>query len=129
MRRTLAWLLMLLFSVGPLTATLQGDDDSRLPACCRRHGAHHCAMSEAMRAQMTQSAQTADPAWTAPDRCPFYPQHLAANVAPQSAIAASLHSFALTRLRRQPLERATLILRSQPLSRRCGRSPPSSELL
>jgi hypothetical protein len=41
-RRVLASLLLALFSFSPLTPLLA--DDSNLPACCRRLGAHHCAL-------------------------------------------------------------------------------------
>ena len=42
-RRVLASLLLAVFSVLPLAPILLADD-SNLPACCRRLGAHHCAM-------------------------------------------------------------------------------------
>lgn len=49
MRRAPAALLLLLLSL-PLIAPLFAStpDDSQLPACCRRNGRHHCAMSMAM---------------------------------------------------------------------------------
>jgi len=46
MRRACASLLLLVFSlplIAPALASLP--DDSQLPACCRRGGKHHCAMS------------------------------------------------------------------------------------
>jgi hypothetical protein len=42
-RRVLASLLLAVFSFFPLTTLLLADD-SNLPACCRRLGAHRCAM-------------------------------------------------------------------------------------
>lgn len=46
MRRAFSTLLLLALSV-PVVAPpfISADSDSALPACCRRHGAHHCAMS------------------------------------------------------------------------------------
>lgn len=45
MRRALAILLMLAFSLPLIAPALAfAPDDSQLPACCRRNGAHHCAM-------------------------------------------------------------------------------------
>jgi len=49
MRRAFAVTLVLVFSL-PLIAPLltSTPDDSQLPACCRRNGRHHCAMSMQM---------------------------------------------------------------------------------
>ena len=46
MRRALSTLLLLVFSL-PVVAPpfISADVESALPACCRRHGAHHCALS------------------------------------------------------------------------------------
>jgi hypothetical protein len=66
MRRIFAVLLVGLFSfslIGP--AVFAGDADSKLPACCRRDGAHHCAM-------MASQAASSGPSVRA-DRCGFYP--------------------------------------------------------
>jgi hypothetical protein len=46
MRRTLASLLLTLFSLPLLAPALASiPDASQLPACCRRNGKHHCAMN------------------------------------------------------------------------------------
>jgi len=45
MRRTLSIFLVLFFGLGPVAAALHAEEDAGLPACCRRHGAHHCAMA------------------------------------------------------------------------------------
>ena len=46
MRRALSTLLLLALSL-PVVAPpfISADIESALPACCRRHGAHHCALS------------------------------------------------------------------------------------
>ncbi len=41
---------------GAAGGLLPASDESRLPACCRRHGAHHCAMAMRMAAMMAQDA-------------------------------------------------------------------------
>lgn len=48
MRRALSTLLLLALSL-PVVAPpfISGSAESALPACCRRHGAHHCAMGGA----------------------------------------------------------------------------------
>ncbi len=68
MRRVCSILFVLLFGLGPLAVAVDGDDAS-LPACCRRHGAHHCAMSSAVNRADSQT-----PALAAPSHCPFFPQ-------------------------------------------------------
>ena len=52
MRRALTIFLILNLWLGPLAAILPASDESRLPPCCRRHGAHHCAMAARMAALM-----------------------------------------------------------------------------
>lgn len=76
MRRFLSIALILLFWMGPLTAVFAANsDESGLPACCRRHGAHHCAMSEETAAAL--AAENSGPIFRAPSRCPFFPHSLA----------------------------------------------------
>ena len=68
MRRALAITLLLAFA-SPLVLSISAataDPDASLPACCRTHGAHHCAMMHAML------AADRGPAFTAPP-CPHYP--------------------------------------------------------
>jgi hypothetical protein len=49
MRRALAALLLTVFSLPLIAPALASTpDDSQLPACCRRGGAHHCAMAMKM---------------------------------------------------------------------------------
>ena len=126
MRRALAAILVLFFGLGPLTATLQADEDVRLPACCRRHGAHHCAMAAAMGAQMAARARNSQPALTAPSRCPLYPQHIFTTASSQPAIVPGPCAPAQTGMQHRPIDRVTAVARSQPLSYRAGRSPPQS---
>jgi hypothetical protein len=44
-RRVPAILLLGLFSFSLIEPALMADNDSKLPACCRREGQHHCAMT------------------------------------------------------------------------------------
>lgn len=126
MQRTLAWLLMLLFGLGPLTATLQASDESRLPACCRRHGAHHCAMAQAMRAQVYASASGRTPAFTAPSHCPMFPRGTAAPSTSAAALAASWPAPASSRSNRLTAIASTAPVRDAARLNRSGRSPPRS---
>jgi hypothetical protein len=80
LRKVLSIVLLLVFglaAVAPLLAAGQ-DADAGLPACCRRNGAHHCAMGIAgMRGMggMRAMADASDaPRWKAPaSRCPYCP--------------------------------------------------------
>jgi hypothetical protein len=61
---------MLVF-ISPLVLPLfaaTSDPEASLPACCRRHGKHHCNMTM----MMAMLAASSGPALTTPP-CPFYP--------------------------------------------------------
>ena len=92
MRRALAIFLVMLFSMAPLAAALDAsigaDDDAGLPACCRRHGAHHCDMSTQNAAILAAVASGIVVA-TAPATCPAFPGSLAATVSAAQALAVS----------------------------------------
>ena len=121
MRRLLSLLLLAAFSL-PLIApalALGQDLDSNLPLCCRRHGAHHCAMNLGR----PQNA----PAFS--QRCPSFPQPT--TIAPSGSFAAlitvasldSAHSFSLT-----PTQRAETQLRIARQRSRHKRGPPQQLL-
>ena len=82
MRRGLSILLVLLFAAGPLSFVLSASGDASLPACCRRHGAHHCAMD----AQVAAGAP-GDAILKAPSRCPQFPVRPNANQSRQADVA------------------------------------------
>jgi hypothetical protein len=66
-RRVCAILLMALFSFSLISpAVFASDDDSRLPACCRRGGKHHCTMTSSPSESSSDRAVQAG-------RCPFFP--------------------------------------------------------
>lgn len=68
MRRLLSILVIVVLGLPTLTLMLTGDEDARLPACCRRHGIHHCAMVGA-----PGTTPGTAPVFQAPVRCPHYP--------------------------------------------------------
>jgi hypothetical protein len=86
MRRTLSISLVLLLWLGPLAAVLPGISESRLPFCCRRHGAHHCAMDADQAAAQNDGS---GPVISAPSRCPQFPAAIATTPAPAFAPAGS----------------------------------------
>jgi hypothetical protein len=100
MRRALSILMVLVFSM-PALAPLFGAtglDDANVPICCRRHGQHHCIMSEAERATL-QAIGAATPEFRAPaQKCPYQQQsvrdvqHGRFAVAPGQVVYAALVS-------------------------------------
>lgn len=65
--RASAMLLLALFSFSLISpAVFASDADSKLPACCRRNGKHHCTtMATESESSSVPSVQAA--------RCPFFP--------------------------------------------------------
>lgn len=127
MRRSLSILLILLFSLGPLAATLDASDGARLPACCRRHGAHRCVLSMGMAA-MSAEAASGTPVFTAPSTCPAFPRAIAATATGPQALAASPVRLPalLTQAHSAAANRAGACL--SQVRTRAGRGPPASIL-
>jgi hypothetical protein len=82
MRRAFSILLVLIFGLGPLAVAVPGTDDTRLPACCRRHGAHQCVMGASM------AAATSSPVLQGPRHCPQFPDASSARILPVHALVA-----------------------------------------
>lgn len=124
MRRGFSIFLIVLFGLGPLSALVDGSEDASLPPCCRRHGAHHCAMAM----QMAATARIIDPhpAFSAPLTCPYYPGPVLAILIPQNALAVSVPAG-----RDEDVQRFNAIDRltaknSMPGRSHAGRGPPQS---
>ncbi|MGB6742522.1 MAG: hypothetical protein WBE38_02610 [Terracidiphilus sp.] len=126
MRRILAILLVLFFGLGPLSATLEASDDANLPLCCRRHGAHHCAMAAMMAAKMAAAQRHSAPAFSAPTTCPRYPGAAAMITSPVPALTAA--ASALPSLRTQAYKSAATrtAVPSSPSRTHAGRGPPAA---
>lgn len=89
MRRALAIFLTLFFGLGPLTALAAESGDTRLPACCRRHGAHHCAMSDGSGASVGARDAGSMHFFAPPVHCPLYPHGTPAPSSSTHAIAVA----------------------------------------
>lgn len=74
MRRALSISLILLLWMPALAALLPGSEDVRLPLCCRRAGAHHCAMDSGQDAGSGTAVR-------ASSRCSQFPAVLPATLA------------------------------------------------
>ncbi len=125
MRRPLAIMLVLFFALGPLQGVLQASDESRLPACCRRNGAHHCAMNQDMRAAL-ERAIGSTPAFTAPATCPSFPGFVLGILTPSHALAP-LRSWApvLIEQPHSPVAANAVVIKIA-IDTRSGRAPPAT---
>jgi hypothetical protein len=126
MRRWFASVLLLLTALLPLQPLLaSAQADANLPACCRRNGAHHCMMLQAMK-----MADSGTQSFVRPSPCPFWKLAVnpaviaAAGTAPtlpsRSAIAedvvAAVPSFLFVRLARsRPARAPPVVLLSVPV--------------
>ena len=125
MRRALSISLILILWLPAIAAMLPGNGEARLPFCCRRSGAHHCAMDDE-----TSSVQNGNSSLTvkAPSRCAQFPGAIPATLSPVFVTAsAPSHWPALTagiysRVARRDAARAGR-LRAQ-----VDRGPPSLAL-
>jgi hypothetical protein len=124
MRRALSILFALLFGFGPLSATLGASDDTSLPACCRRHGAHHCAMPLEAMGSMQPAGHSA-PAFTAPSHCPLYPDD--ASLATQThALLALAAGLPVLLAHPNSFASSCAAARLSQIRTRSGRAPPST---
>lgn len=121
MRRLLAILLLAAFglpAVAPLLAQTQ-DPDRNLPACCRRNGAHHCALGMA--------AQTSN-APTIAARCPAFPQQVAVASLTPAAFLATHPSITLPITTQSASARAETQRRLSRERTHRTRGPPANNL-
>ncbi len=125
MRRTLSIVMVLFFGLGPLAATLSASDESRLPACCRRHGTHHCAMSTRMAAVMAEAASDKR-IFAAPLTCPYFPGYAVAPTTTIHALAASPASLPVPLAQAHSLAMGRAAARLSQIRTRAGRAPPAS---
>ena len=119
MRRPLAILFTLALLLAPLAELLPGAEDARLPACCRRHGMHHCSMDRMLTGMRKESGTAAV---APPSHCPLYS-------IPGAAVTAHFlfaAAFSYRHAAQTPVAVATLAQpRIAPAISRTGRAPPS----
>jgi hypothetical protein len=127
MRRILSIFFVLLFGLGPLSAALGTEEDTRIPACCRRLGAHHCAISMGRAATMAEAASGRHIV-KAPATCPLFPGYTAATAsAPQALTASPLSLPSLLTQSHSPAASRAAARLSQ-IRTRASRGPPASFL-
>lgn len=127
MRRGLAILLALLFGVGPLSSALPGAEDASLPACCRRQGAHHCAMAAHVAAMMAAAESDGKTSVSAPITCPYYPGTMFALLLPavHALTAQAVAPLAVTIIGPALLPADSVDV-SGPRRTHAGRGPPTA---
>ncbi|MFP5235473.1 MAG: hypothetical protein ACLGSD_06200 [Acidobacteriota bacterium] len=116
MRRLLAIALVVLFWLPPVFALLPGAQDASLPACCRRGGAHHCAMAGMGAAQATPGHF-----FSSRHHCPLYGS-AARTTVPAFAPAAFTHAQGLSASLIAP--RAVALALVESASAPSSRGPP-----
>jgi hypothetical protein len=129
MRRGFSIFLILFFGFGPLSVFIDSED-ANMPACCRRYGAHHCAMAMRMAAQMAvmmrDAASSKTPMFSAPATCSEFPGTAALFTAPGPALTVAatglpvLRTQALVALADYAAPEAT------PAHTHAGRGPPAT---
>jgi hypothetical protein len=127
MKRALSISLIVLFWLSPFAPMLEASDDARLPACCRRHGAHHCAMT-VETASALGSPASRNAVLTAPSTCPAFPASAAGTAPSPPALAAS--SVCPPALLAQPHSHAAsrASARLSNLRTRLNRGPPANSI-
>ncbi len=78
----IALALLFVFGFGLMTEVAAGDDDSSVPACCRRLGKHHCGMPGG-----TERAVREKVCFVSPHFAPYAPGRSFAAAAPQIVFA------------------------------------------
>lgn|SRR5208337_1416396 len=124
MRRGFSILLVLFFGIGPLSALIDGSEDAGLPPCCRRHGAHHCAMYSQIMAMRGGSRVDPTPGISAPLTCPLYHGPAFSMLVPAHALTAAPARFRTeaTLAFASPVEQSPAF--SRPNLTHAGRGPP-----
>ena len=92
LRKFLAIALLAVFGlpfVSPLLA-MTARSEANLPACCRKHGKHHCMMSAVERSRLNPGK----PAFTAPvEKCPYAPAAILSTQHPTKLASPSWQMF------------------------------------
>jgi hypothetical protein len=125
MRRVSSIFLILFFAVGPLSAFVDGGEDAGLPACCRRHGTHHCAMYAQIMAMRAGRGIDPTPTFSAPVTCPLYHGPTFSMLMPAHALTTAPASFrpAFTRSSAPAFDRPAAFSRTS--CAHAGRGPPA----
>jgi len=123
MRSALSIFLALVMGIGPLAPIFGASEDPRLPACCRRHGAHRCAMSDAT--MPGQGATAGRHGFQAPSHCPNYPENAARTTANNHAFAQFNATISILAEEKSSFHLRKFPARSGVVAEHAVRGPPS----
>ncbi len=141
MRRALSILLVTIFGFASFAPLVKSSHVSRLPVCCRRRGAHHCAsmgeMPEDAAARIVaansgaNSGASSGSAATigAPSRCPLYPGALHATLTPVFTIAPQHAGPTVRRISERIYIFSASHADSSPFGALAVRGPPAAVLV
>ncbi len=119
--------LLAAFHAVPVLHAVTSEPESELPACCRTHGKHHCAMSVREASQVID-ARSGKHAFAPPATCPSFPDYSAAtNTAPQAIPSPAVSLPSLLAHPRSPISNRAAARMSQ-IRTRVGRGPPAYKL-
>jgi hypothetical protein len=128
MQRRLLSILLFWATLFPLVAPALSTGalgQSTLPACCRRGGAHHCAMSPAFRALLQKQLDGTTRVAAPPEQCPYRQSSLAA-AHPQTPTPGASATYATVSLHQpSPAAQAECLRRISFDRSRQKRGPPS----
>jgi hypothetical protein len=122
MRRGFSIFLILFFGLGPLSVFIDSED-ANLPPCCRRHGAHHCAM-----AMPGDAASGKMPMASAPMTCPEYPGVAALFAAPAPALTVAADGLPVLWKQARVALADYAAPEATPAHAHAGRGPPTTTL-
>jgi hypothetical protein len=127
MRRGFSIFLIAFFGLGPLSVLIDSED-ANLPPCCRRHGAHHCAMAMRLAATMRDAASGKMPMAGAPMTCPEYPGAAALFAAPAAALTVAAAGVPVAREQARVALADYAAPEATPARVHAGRGPPQTKL-
>lgn len=124
MRRGASILLALILGAGPLAPAFTAGADAGLPACCRRNGAHRCAMKIAAKRMESRA-----PAFGTSGVCPAYRNAVLAVLTPAHAMAVTRAPIAERTDARAGFSPVNSVAPLAPGRSHAGRGPPQSNVL
>jgi len=127
-KRTLSTLLILMFGLGPLVEAIPACAASSLPACCRRHGAHRCAMSVAKASIAPPASSSSTPVLAAPLHCPYFPGYTDVSSTPVFAMVASATGPQVLLAQSHSPAASRAAARLSQFRTRTGRAPPPKNI-
>jgi hypothetical protein len=127
MRRAFSIFLILFFGLGPLSAFVDSSSEAGLPLCCRRHGAHHCAMYAQIMAMRAGRGIDRTPSFSVPLTCPLYNGPAFLMLAPGHALTAAPTGFRSEFAHTPAPAFERMVAFSRPSRAHAGRGPPAAD--